>query len=68
MRPRLNNGNRRARDMVAPPNTRHAVLTDVADVADVGRLRIALKGVEMGLWQFLDIHLQSATRIGPSAP
>ena len=54
--------------MVAPPNTRHAVLTDVADVADVGLLRIALKGVEMGLWQFLDIHLQSATRIGPSAP
>ena len=48
MRPRLNNGRRRARDMVAPPNTQHAVLTDVADVADVGLLRIALKGVEIG--------------------
>ena len=49
MRPRLNNGSRRARDMIAPPNTRHAVLTDVADVADLGLLRIALKGWKWGL-------------------
>ena len=48
MRLRLNDGRRRARDMVAPPNMQHAVLTDVADVADLGLLRIALKRVEMG--------------------